>query len=428
MLSSMLILVGDGTVAQVVVAILLSLVSVKVYGHYHPYADNDDDILAEAAQWDYFLVLFLALLIRVDATGDSPKQQRFLGITLISMTSAAFIIMFLILLQVFLRARRAAVVPQLPAPAVGGGEAEEGVGGRGGAGELEVDGKGEVEIAVDGKVEIAVDGKTSAAPLEVVGEVEEEGELERWKEEQEVAGGTSSTKDMEVENSPEVRISPPSALVVKVKKKKISLERAPLLAATIELFGVSTINALLMDPVSLPSLEEYFGVNHASMQQLRREIHQQQAYKDMADFMTEAGLGAFVDAVIHGFGVVTFEELSDPEHLSDDELVKDCGMTEADVAKFRNGIALLEECGRDMRRFRLTFRRQQAHSSIAAFLTDAGLGAFVDAVIHDYGVDTFKELSDPAFLSDEELVEDCGMTEQDVARFREAIARERTAF
>ena len=166
MLSSMLILVGDGTVAQVVVAILLSLVSVKVYGHYHPYADNDDDILAEAAQWDYFLVLFLALLIRVDATGDSPKQQRFLGITLISMTSAAFIIMFLILLQVFLRARRAAVVPQLPAPAVGGGEAEEGVGGRGGAGELEVDGKGEVEIAVD--------GKNSAAPLEVCEEVEGE--------------------------------------------------------------------------------------------------------------------------------------------------------------------------------------------------------------------------------------------------------------
>ena len=166
MLSSMLILVGDGTVAQVVVAILLSLVSVKVYGHYHPYADNDDDILAEAVQWDYYLVLFLALLIHVDKTGDSPKQQRVLGIILILVTSAAFIIMFLILLRVFLRARRAAVAPQLPAPAVGGGEAEEEVGDRGGAGELEVDGKGEVEIAVD--------GKNSAAPLEVCEEVEGE--------------------------------------------------------------------------------------------------------------------------------------------------------------------------------------------------------------------------------------------------------------
>ena len=48
-------------------------------------------------------------------------------------------------------------MPQLPAPAVGGGEAEEGVGGRGGAGELEVDGKGEVEIAVDGKNSAALD-------------------------------------------------------------------------------------------------------------------------------------------------------------------------------------------------------------------------------------------------------------------------------
>ena len=87
------------------------------------------------------------------------------------------------------------------------------------------------------------------------------------------------------------------------------------------------------------SLEEHFGVNHASMQQLRREIHLQQAHKDMADFMTEAGLGAFVDAVIHGFGVITFEELSDPEHLSDEELVEDCGMTEQDVARFRDAIA-----------------------------------------------------------------------------------------
>ena len=47
----------------------------------------------------------------------------------------------------------------------------------------------------------------------------------------------------------------------------------------------------------------------------------------------------------------------------------------------------------------------------------------MDAVIHDYSVDTFEELSDSEFLSDEELVEDCGMTEQDVAKFRDAIAK-----
>ena len=139
--------------------------------------------------------------------------------------------------------------------------------------------------------------------------------------------------------------------------------------------------------------------------------------------MAEAGLGAFIDAVIQGFGVHKFEDLIDPEHLSDDELAEDCGMAGPDVAKFRNAIALMEECGRDMRRFRLTLRRQQAHRDMAAFLTEAGLGAFVDAVIHDYSVDTFKELSDPEHLSDDELVEDCGMTEHDVAKFRDAIAR-----
>jgi hypothetical protein len=406
MLSSMLILVDDGSVAQVVVAMLLSLVSVKVYGHYHPYADDDDDMLAEVAQWNLFLLLFAALLLRVDATGDDARQQQLLGWLLIFITGVAFALMLGLLLRILLQTRRPAVVPQLPAPAVGG----ERVGGTGGADEREVDGKGEVEIAFD--------GKNSVAPLEVVGEVEEEGEPERWKGDQGVAGGASSTKSMEVE------LSPPSELIMTVNQKKISLEKAPLFAATIELFGVSTVNALLMDPVSLnePSLEEHFGINHASMQQLRRDIHQQQAYRDMAAFMAEAGLGAFVDVVLHGFGVRALEHLVDPEHLSDDELVNDCGMMEQDVAKFRNAIALLEECDREVWLFRLTLRRRQAHRDMAAFLTEAGLGAFVHAVIHDYGVDTFEELSDPEHLSDEELVEDCGMTEQDVARFRDAIA------
>ena len=87
MLSSMLILVDDGSVAQAVVAMLLSLLSVKVYSYYRPYAENDDDILAETAQWELFMVLFAAQLIRVDATGDHPDQQRLLGRLFMAITA-----------------------------------------------------------------------------------------------------------------------------------------------------------------------------------------------------------------------------------------------------------------------------------------------------------------------------------------------------
>ena len=68
--------------------------------------------------------------------------------------------------------------------------------------------------------------------------------------------------------------------------------------------------------------------------------------------MPEAGLGAFVDVVLHGFGVRALEHLLDPEHLSDDELVNGCGMTAQDATKFRNAVALMAECSRDMQQFR----------------------------------------------------------------------------
>ena len=102
MLSSMLILIDDDSVVQAVVAILLSLLSVKIYSFYHPYAENDDDILAEAAQWELFLVLLAALMIGVDATGDQPDEQWLLGILLITITSFAFVLMAGLLLRILL--------------------------------------------------------------------------------------------------------------------------------------------------------------------------------------------------------------------------------------------------------------------------------------------------------------------------------------
>ena len=72
LLSSMLILFSDGSTAQIVVAMLLNLLSIKIYSYYLPFADDSDDTLAEIAQWQLFCVFFAALLIRVDVTGELP--------------------------------------------------------------------------------------------------------------------------------------------------------------------------------------------------------------------------------------------------------------------------------------------------------------------------------------------------------------------
>ena len=92
-LSSMLIFFADGSAAQVVVAMLLNLFSIKVQSYYCPYTDDYDDMLAEVAQWQLFCVFFAALLIRVDTTGDSAADQRSLAGILIFLTSVGFMVL-----------------------------------------------------------------------------------------------------------------------------------------------------------------------------------------------------------------------------------------------------------------------------------------------------------------------------------------------
>ena len=50
MLSSMLILLDDGSIMQVIVAIFICLLNIKIFTYYEPFDDDDDDRLAEAAQ------------------------------------------------------------------------------------------------------------------------------------------------------------------------------------------------------------------------------------------------------------------------------------------------------------------------------------------------------------------------------------------
>ena len=57
MLSSMLVLIQPGSAAQIVIAIFICLISIKVYSYYQPFVEEGDDHLAEAAQWQTFCVV-----------------------------------------------------------------------------------------------------------------------------------------------------------------------------------------------------------------------------------------------------------------------------------------------------------------------------------------------------------------------------------
>ena len=75
MLTGMLIFCLPGTAYQMVIGILISQLSIKMYSFYQPFVEDDDDFLAEITQWQTFFVLFGALLIFVDVSGDDQSSQ-----------------------------------------------------------------------------------------------------------------------------------------------------------------------------------------------------------------------------------------------------------------------------------------------------------------------------------------------------------------
>ena len=61
-------------------------------------------------------------------------------------------------------------------------------------------------------------------------------------------------------------------------------------------------------------------------------------------------------------------------------------------------------------------------AKIIELLSQAGLKAFAPAIF-EFGVETLHDLGDPNVLGDKDLVEDCGMSDGDVRRFREALLK-----
>ena len=66
MFTGVLVVISQGSKIQAIVALCLSLFFVRLYGFYRPYIDDIVDTVAELAQWQLFVVIFLILLLRDD--------------------------------------------------------------------------------------------------------------------------------------------------------------------------------------------------------------------------------------------------------------------------------------------------------------------------------------------------------------------------
>jgi len=98
-LSSVLLFYDTFGVSQIVVAMLSCLAFNRFHAYHHPYAEDDDDILAEVIQWNLFCVLLTSLLIRVDGISNQRAQRQLLSVTLIGITLFTFLLTFTLLFR-----------------------------------------------------------------------------------------------------------------------------------------------------------------------------------------------------------------------------------------------------------------------------------------------------------------------------------------
>ena len=76
-LTAGLIFFNPGTGSQIVFSLLISIASMRVYAHYKPFVKDDQDTIAEAAQWSLFFILFGALLIRLNMDNESLQDRAY---------------------------------------------------------------------------------------------------------------------------------------------------------------------------------------------------------------------------------------------------------------------------------------------------------------------------------------------------------------
>lgn len=106
MLSSLLILIDDSLI-QVMVAIYICLLAIKVYSYYEPYVDDDDDKLGEVSQWQLLCIFFTVLFITLK--GSSTQNDGSLGYFLIGVNAIGFAFFFMILHRIWRQSHKEAI-------------------------------------------------------------------------------------------------------------------------------------------------------------------------------------------------------------------------------------------------------------------------------------------------------------------------------
>ena len=87
-----LIFFNPGTGSQIVFSLLLSIASMRVYAYYSPFIKSDQDVIAEAAQWSLFFILFGALLIRLNMDNESLQDRAYFDFMMVVVNMMPIII------------------------------------------------------------------------------------------------------------------------------------------------------------------------------------------------------------------------------------------------------------------------------------------------------------------------------------------------
>ena len=88
LLTGMLVFVDPGSSNQIIVAMLISIVSIVVYSHLLPFINDDDDQLAVVSNWAVFFTLFGALIVRLRVNETEGYDNNVFGLLLIAINSA----------------------------------------------------------------------------------------------------------------------------------------------------------------------------------------------------------------------------------------------------------------------------------------------------------------------------------------------------
>ncbi|CAN0356657.1 unnamed protein product, partial [Discosporangium mesarthrocarpum] len=70
LLTGLLVYFRAGTSSQVVIAMMITLLGLRVLSAFQPYKNGDENTLAEVALWVTFLTLLVGLLIKSGVTAE----------------------------------------------------------------------------------------------------------------------------------------------------------------------------------------------------------------------------------------------------------------------------------------------------------------------------------------------------------------------